>query len=629
MAEREAKSTGPQLAIVIILVAGAIAFAFILATCPGENGKKHARTGRTSKPATWTGKKEEPQPRLEPDSRPTPLPEPAFEHTVSLSKREIAGLIDALLEAESFIENDYFRRTGRIAERLVRGGKSAWRGVCAALDRTRDEFSRSRLNAVLACMRWRFSPYTMFVLDSQNQFAVELHTRSVPPKGEWFADLQKLFDEKNAPGLIKSFTDKMDPDASYYIFDFLSKLGEQALEPLLEALLKEKHRYAAFCIRISLMRIAPRNLARLREYAADQKAEVRVAAVRALGFSGRKEAVPAIVRALGDESADVRHDAAVMLSLVPDRRAVSGLVKALKDEDEGVAAAAARALGIIGDPEAIKPLQEYFHSGRSSARSNGASALAGIGEQSAQVLMSFLKDPDEDIRVEAATAMSELRSPSTVPALLNALADKSPTVRTAAAGALAYIGGRGVPGALRDRLSDPDADVRTEAARALGRLRDEAATEALAAALEDPIVTVRLAAINALGRLGGRRALEILVGSLTNPELAPSAAPGIRRYGDSAGSALLVALPEMPVDTRHWAIALLAEAKVMDAVPILLEYLEHSDLNLRFCADKALRMITGHETSYKCDASEAERAKGAQEWRQWWEKQKKKGEEPE
>ncbi len=585
MAEQKSETTTRYLAIAIFLVAGATALVFIMFFFTGETKKKDE----------------------------------------SLSKREIADLIDALLEAEPFIENDYPRRAGRIAEKLMQAERPAKQAIYDTLDRTDDEFARSRLNAVLACMRWRFNPYAIFVLDSQNQFAGELYTRTAPPKGEWFLELQKAFDEKDAPGLIKKFTDVMNTEASYYIFEFLARLGEPALEPLLEALLRERHPYAAFCIRISLMRVSPECLAKLRSYAADEKVEVRMAAVRALGFSGRKEAVPAIVRALGDESADVRYDAAVMLSLVPDRRAVSALVAALKDADADVARCAARSLGVIGDPAAIEPLREYLRSGWEDARESAASALAGIGEQSAQLLVSLLKDPDEDIRLKAAEALSELRSRSTVPGLLSALlGDKSPSVRAAAAAALAYTGGRGVTEALRDRLSDTEPEVRTEAARALGRLRDESAAGALAAALKDRIVTVRLAAINALGRLGGEQALEILIASLTNPELAPSAAPGIRRLGGSAGPALIEALPGMPVDTRHWAIALLAEAKVMDAVPILLGYLEHSDLNLRFCADKALRMITDHETSYKCDAPEAERAEGAGEWRRWWEEQKKK-----
>jgi HEAT repeat protein len=632
MTKHKAGSISAHLTLAVFLVASAIAFAFIVAGFPGEVGKKPVRTGPGTGPKQGTrtaGQPEKPQPESKPEreSNPSALPEPAFESTVSLSEREIAGLIEALLQADSWFEKDYARRAGRIAERLVQAGLPAWRAVCSALDGTGDEFARSRLNAVLACMRWRFSPYTVFLLESQtssrfDQFLGELYTRAAPPKGEWFEKLQKLFDNKDAPALMKSFTDEMNPDASYYIVEFLEKLGEHALKPLLEALLREEHPYAAFCIRISLMRVAPGNLARLREYAADPSEKVRLVAVRALGLSGRKDAVPAIVRALGDESADVRYNAATMLSLIPDRRAVSGLVRALKDKDDEVAYSAARALGIIGDPEATKPLQEYFHSGKESAMESAASALAGIGEQSAQVLMSFLSDPEESVRVEAAAAMSQLRSPSTVPALLKALTDKSLLVRLAAVDALAYTGGRGVPEALRGLLSDADDEMRAEAARALGRLRDEASAEALGAALKDEVVTVRLAAISALGKVGGGRALDILAGSLANPELAPLAAPGIRKYGDSAGPPLLQALAAADPEARSWIIGLLADLHIMAAVPALVERLADPDTNTRFCADKALGIITGHETSYKFDAPEAERAEGAKEWRQWWEKHK-------
>ena len=58
-------------------------------------------------------------------------------------------------------------------------------------------------------------------------------------------------------------------------------------------------------------------------------------------------------------------------------------------------------------------------------------------------------------------------------------------------------------------------------------------------------------------------------------------------------------------------------------MPTLIYSLTDLDMNVRFCADKALKLLTGHETAYKCDAAETERIKGQEEWRKWWEQTKK------
>jgi HEAT repeat protein len=560
------------------------------------------------------GPQPEPEPEPEPEPQPTPRPAPRLVQKLPLTQAEIAGLIDSLLCADSFVEYDFNRRAGRIAERLVQAGMPAWNMVCSEMDSLEDEFGRSRLNAVLACMRWNFSPYFIYQLDVN--FMEELYTREVPPKGEFFSPLETFFKEKDAAKLVHAFT-LNDPDASFYIFDLVEKLGPAALRPLLEAL-SDEHRYFHFCVTVALMRLSPRVLKELRQFASDPSPAIRSRAVWALGLSGSKDAVPALVRALRDEESSVRSSAAYMLAMIPDRRSVPHLLKSLEDSDEDVASASADALGVIGDPAAIESLKTYVKSGAQDAGKAGMSALAGIGQQSAGVLLTFLKDEDSEIRTAAAGALAELRSPSTVNALIEALSDKDGSVRAGAADALGYTGGREVIPALGRALSDPDALVRSSVAYSFGRLQNPATADAVAVLLGDDDARVRLAAISSIAKIGGKRALELLVESLGDPELSPLAASGMKNYSEAAGPALIAAFPGLNVEGKCVAARLLAENGVMEAVPILVDNLAHPDVNVRFCADKALRIITGHETSYKCDAEDAERTKGREEWRTWW-----------
>jgi HEAT repeat protein len=204
------------------------------------------------------------------------------------------------------------------------------------------------------------------------------------------------------------------------------------------------------------------------------------------------------------------------------------------------------------------------------------------------------------------------------------LTDKDAGVRYASVDALGYTGGSGVTDAMKGMFKDTDADVRAAAVRSLGRLRDPASADSLEVLLEDEVVSVRIATVIALGKIGGKRALEILTESLASTELGSLAAAGIQKYGAGAGPVLIAAMPKMPVPARCEIARLLAEAKVIEAVPVLIDNLNNASIDVRFCAQKALKMITGHETSYRCDAPDTERAKGQEEWRAWWKKRREK-----
>jgi hypothetical protein len=91
---------------------------------------------------------------------------------------------------------------------------------------------------------------------------------------------------------------------------------------------------------------------------------------------------------------------------------VDALISALKDEDLLVRRDAAEALGRIKDPRSIQPLiaalnfptSEFWRLGPTVVE-----ALASFGESAVQPLINTLKDPDWQIRRNAATALGEIR----------------------------------------------------------------------------------------------------------------------------------------------------------------------------------------------------------------------------
>ena len=110
---------------------------------------------------------------------------------------------------------------------------------------------------------------------------------------------------------------------------------------------------------------------------------------------------------------------------------------------------------------------------------------------------------DPKVRKYLILALQNLGNRAAGPVILESLKDPDPEVRLQAAGALGVLENvEGAAGALIDRLTDEDPGVRKLAVFALGRTHDPAAVPALQPALEDPIEDIRWNAALALAVLG-------------------------------------------------------------------------------------------------------------------------------
>ena len=85
-------------------------------------------------------------------------------------------------------------------------------------------------------------------------------------------------------------------------------------------------------------------------------------------------------------------------------------------------------------------------------------------------LITALQDKDEEVRQQAAFALSQIRDPKAVDGLLIAIKDSNAEVRQQALFALGQIGDARAADAAMAALKDPDPEVRQLAAHALGQL---------------------------------------------------------------------------------------------------------------------------------------------------------------
>jgi HEAT repeat protein len=138
-----------------------------------------------------------------------------------------------------------------------------------------------------------------------------------------------------------------------------------------------------------------------------------------------------------------------------------------------------------------------------------APVAADVTDRIITALVGALKDPDRDVRRNAAHALSGFENARIVEPMTSLLKDEDVQLRKHAANALARLGDERAVPALITALKDADPEVRVHAARALGQVGDARAVDPLTAALKDENVNVRRTAIRALGAIadgkGGRK----------------------------------------------------------------------------------------------------------------------------
>lgn len=210
------------------------------------------------------------------------------------------------------------------------------------------------------------------------------------------------------------------------------------------------------------------------ELLSDDNSSMRTGAARALGDGRDGRAVEPLILALQDESTPVRAEAATSLGKLNDTRAIGPLIEALDenetklratamaslarigepavgpliqalDGDQAVRRAAAGALGEIGDARAAEPLRRAFMSSDEGTRKDVVKALARLNDTgSVEQMIQILEDHKEDrnLRMDAASALGELRDPRARRPLLDAMTDSDTMIQMRAAEALTKLGRR-------------------------------------------------------------------------------------------------------------------------------------------------------------------------------------------
>ena len=197
----------------------------------------------------------------------------------------------------------------------------------------------------------------------------------------------------------------------------------------------------------------------------------RAGAARILGARKAVEAVPPLITALR-EPESIRLSAARALGSIRDPRAVEPLILLLTDFSPFVREAAARALGDLKDPRAIAPLVAALKNRNQEA----GPALGRFGEAGVAPLVDCLGDPE--VSTDAAAALVTIGKPA-VSELIRVFGSDKDNVRLEAARALSQIDDPRTAETLNLALGDEDLKLAAAAYRFLLRRRDQPSSQKL------------------------------------------------------------------------------------------------------------------------------------------------------
>ena len=287
----------------------------------------------------------------------------------------------------------------------------------------------------------------------------------------------------------------------------------------------------------------------------DSDDKVRLAAARALGSGGARDAVPRMTEWLTDPDPKIKQAAADVLGEIGGPEATTALTRSLGDTDSQVRMHAVKALGLIGrhgSPGVVISLIPRLEDDKADVRIATIAQLEELGDHKAVIpLVARFGDTAPEARRSAVRAVGRLGEQSAVPALIRLISDPNEDVRTAAVGSLGLLGAVDAIDALTDQLTTGSDSYRQKVAYTLGQI----------------------AAVPRSGK-AGEDAMRTLVENLAAPTSRNAAREALHVAGKAAVPALIAHLQGRIHGDPATAVALLTEAGDPRAIPALTAELE-------------------------------------------------------
>jgi HEAT repeat protein len=289
-----------------------------------------------------------------------------------------------------------------------------------------------------------------------------------------------------------------------------------------------------------------------------------------------------------------------------DANSVSALSEKLKDSDADVASAAAAALGRIGGDKAVKSLQPLLAGAPAAVRPAVAEGCILCAEQTlaegkaeaAAKLFDAVRSANisKQKTAEATRGAILARGAAGVPLLVEQLRSKDKDCFNIAMRTARDLPGREVTQAL---LAEMERVTPERQSYLLLALADRGDAETLDAALKmakSAPEAQQLIAISVLDRLSNPKSAPALltIAASDNAKVAMSARLAVAKMAGAEVEAAIVGMLKQPEEgARRAAIELIAQRRIMSAIPELLKVAEDSNAAVSSASFKALGELAG------------------------------------
>jgi HEAT repeat protein len=345
------------------------------------------------------------------------------------------------------------------------------------------------------------------------------------------------------------------------------------------------------------------NAPAIAEVLADGDPGVRQQAVYALHQAGGQAdaVVPVLAKVYKNGDAQIR---SLVFQVVwrYGAKAKDLILDGIKDKDANVRVQAVNSLqNLQGDlSEMIPTLTMLMKDKELGIRQQLVWLFQRTGEKGVPHVAELLKDPDQNVRMQAAQVLRNLgpRAAKAGPALKDAIKDANAGVRLNALLALTAIGGDGPEIVAKHFSEEKDANTRANLLQNLAYSNNrQLALPLLKTAIKDPAPQVRQTVINVVRLYGNtKEALEIFELALkdTDVQVGTNAAYLAAMYGSKAWTPLEEALKS--TKNSGFRAAILqgmqqSQYKSKTSVPILIECLKDILPNVRQAACNVLGNI--------------------------------------
>lgn len=220
---------------------------------------------------------------------------------------------------------------------------------------------------------------------------------------------------------------------------------------------------------------------------------------------------PELLERLRSNDSEALREAAYQAGESGCEEAVPALVELLKSSNLGVQEAAEQALRLIGGSITVRSMAPLLHSDDAPVRNLAMDILRHTGNQDFRTLVDLLHDEDADIRIFATDILGSTANVLAVAPLCECLLkDPEVNVRYQAAVSLGNLALSEAAKCLNKALEDEEW-VQFAVIEAMAKIKDDSSVDALVKALDSSSDLVASMIVEALGEMGNIKAATMLL----------------------------------------------------------------------------------------------------------------------